>query len=517
MSFREEFLFWRLAHLLISENGYRLLQISKSQKEIWLENTNSKEPQVVRILLHPLDWSTWMQRDIGLTLVNSERVRKQLRKRSLHVFNIYVTPYPPVDDYEFRIHKPAVHPKKKAKVTSIICDAQNGVQNLANLFSTPLSLHVKDEYEESEVEWEKNSTLLAIKEKVKSEKAIFNNAKPVFTYLFMVIQILVFILMEFAGGSTQSAVLIEFGAKVNALILQGDWWRLFTPIFIHIGILHLLMNTLALYYLGMTVERIYGNFRFLFIYVAAGFFGALASLLFSPSISAGASGAIFGCFGALLYFGTIYPTLFKRTMGFNIFIVIAINLIFGFSVSGIDNAGHIGGLIGGYLAAAIVHFPKSKKVLYQGTSLILSLMLIGIAFHYSQNNPGKLIDEQSALILGQTYIQNDEFDEAYTILNKYNEYNSKTVNTLFLLSFSEIKTGRVEEAKNHLHEVIQLEPNFHEAYYNLSLLYYSEEDFLKAKEYASKAVEKQPSNNDYQSLLEEIKEHDSPEPSALGA
>ena len=105
------------------------------------------------------------------------------------------------------------------------------------------------------------------------------------------------------------------------------------------------------------------------IYVVAGIFRTLASLLFSPSISAGASGAIFGCFGALLYFGTIYPSLFKRTMGGNVLIVIAINLIFGFSVPGIDNAGHIGGLIGGYLAAAIVHFPKSTKGSVSGISI----------------------------------------------------------------------------------------------------------------------------------------------------
>lgn len=116
-----------------------------------------------------------------------------------------------------------------------------------------------------------------------------------------------------------------------------------TPIVLHIGLLHLLMNTLALFYLGSAVERVYGNIRFLFIYLAAGFGGTLASFIFSPTLSAGASGAIFGCFGALLYFGLIYPSLFFRTMGFNILVVLGINLAFGFTIPGIDNAGHIGG------------------------------------------------------------------------------------------------------------------------------------------------------------------------------
>lgn len=518
MSFREDFLFWRLAHLFISDFGFRLLQISKSEKEIWLENTESKEPQVIRILLHNLDWSNWMQRDIHLTLANGESVRKQLNKRSMHVFNIYITPYPPVDDYEFRIEKPAVHPKgEKTKVTSVICDRQNGVQNLEKAFHTQFELNLNEEYEEEDILLEKQAVLLAVKEKVRSEKALLNNGKPLFTYLLMAIQVIVFLLMEFAGGSTNSSVLIDFGAKVNELILQGEWWRLFTPIVIHIGILHLAMNTMALYYLGITVERIYGNFRFLFIYVVAGFFGSLASLLFSPNISAGASGAIFGCFGALLYFGTVYPKLFKRTMGANIFLVIGINLMFGFSVSGIDNAGHIGGLVGGFLAAAIVHLPKTKRVLFQFSALILSSLLVFASFQYSHAFPGKLMNEQSTLVLSQKYIQNEEYDKAYRVLNTYINQNEENVNTLFLLSFAEIRTGRLEEAKKHLHTVIQLKPDFHEALYNLSLVYLSEENMAKAEEYAREAVDKEPSNQDYQKLLKEITGHDSLQSSGSGA
>ena len=142
---------------------------------------------------------------------------------------------------------------------------------------------------------------------------------------------MIFLLMEAAGGSTSTSNLIRFGAKVNSLILEGEWWRLFTPIFVHIGLLHLVMNSIALYFLGVFTERIFGNVRFVFIYLFAGVAGTLSSLLFSPSISAGASGAIMGLFGALLYFGTVYPRLFFRTMGLNILIVLGINLLFGFT------------------------------------------------------------------------------------------------------------------------------------------------------------------------------------------
>ncbi len=517
LSFREEYLFWKLTHILIREQGYRLIQITKSQKEIWLENPEKDDSQLVRILLHDLDWSNWMQRDMQVTLINGENVRRQLKKRHVHVLNIYITPYSPVDDYEFRLDKPLIHPKgEKTKVTTIICDRQSGAGKLQELFQTSFAHHLNEDYGQNEIELEKQAIFMAVKETAQSEKALFNNGKPIFTYVFMAIQIFIFILMEFAGGSTNTSVLIQFGAKVNWLILHGEWWRLFAPIVIHIGFLHLLMNTMALYYLGTMVERIYGNFRFLIIYLIAGFFGTLASLLFSPSISAGASGAIFGCFGALLYFGVIYPTRFKRTMGGNILILIAINLIFGFTVPGIDNAGHIGGLAGGFLASAIVHFPKSKKVLSQASALILSAVLVTGAIQYSFADPGKFVDEQSALVLGQRYIQNEQFDEAYTILNEFNSKNQQTMHTLFLLSFSEIKTGRFQEAKAHLHEVIELNPEFHEAFYNLSLVYYHEEDLAEAKEYASEALSLEPSNQDYQNLLEEISDRESAGSSVLG-
>jgi rhomboid protease GluP len=505
LSFREGFLFWKLAHYFISKHEYRIIQLSKSQKELWLEKMENKEAQVIRILLHNLDWSSWMQRDIQMTLENGESIRKQLKKRSINVINIYVTPYPPVDDYQFRIEKPLLHPNgEKTKLTSVICDRQNGIQNLETLFDDSIFIEWKDEYDEADVEGEKQVALSLANQKVKSEKALFENGKPFYTYILIAIQVIVYFLMEAAGGSTESSVLVEFGAKVNSLILAGEWWRLLTPIVLHIGLLHLVMNTLALYYLGPTVERLFGRSRFLFIYLFAGFSGSLGSLLFSPNISAGASGAIFGCFGALLYFGTVVPKLFFRTMGLNILIVIGINLVFGFSMPGIDNAGHIGGLIGGFLAAAIVHFPKKKRLFVQLPALLFSAVLIYGLFQYSFAHSGNLINEQSVLIVVQEYIENEEYDEANAMLHEFLMDREGTVNSLFLLSFTEIKLGEMEEAKAHLNEVIEREPNFHEAFYNLALVYLSEGNNVQAKKYAMEAAEKQPSNADYQKLVTEM-------------
>ena len=98
-----------------------------------------------------------------------------------------------------------------------------------------------------------------------------SNRKPYLTYIFLGLQCLVFLAMTFLGGSENSYLLLLFGAKENSLIaLHQEYWRLFTPIFIHIGFVHLLMNSLVLYYLGSFVEKIIGSWRFALLYILAG-------------------------------------------------------------------------------------------------------------------------------------------------------------------------------------------------------------------------------------------------------
>ncbi|AIE60732.1 rhomboid family protein [Bacillus methanolicus] len=508
MSFREDFLFWRLAHFLISNQQYRIIQLSADQKELWLEKLENKQAQIIRMLRYDVDWSNWMQRDIELTALNGERIRKQLGLRHLSVVNVYVTPYPPVDDYQFRIEKPFTIPQTdRTSVMTFLIEKNNTVnvlQNLEHYFSKSLSFDLKDDYSESDIEAVKASALQAAKEHMNAEKAVFNNGKPFFTYVFMILQIAVFLLLELNGGSTNTSTLIRFGAKFNPLINEGEWWRFFTPIFLHIGLLHLLMNTLALYYLGTVVERIYGNVRFMLIYLAAGFAGSLASFVFSPSLSAGASGAIFGCFGALLYFGVIHPRLFFRTMGMNILVVLGINLALGFTLPGIDNAGHIGGLIGGFLAAGVLHFPRKKKILFQGLSLVLAFFIATSLLKYGYKEAAQNVDEQSVLVLAQEYIQSKNYDKAYELLNNYAKENKPSANLYFLLSYTEIKRGNVTDAKEHLQKAIKMKPDFHEAHFNLALIYYHENNIEAARIHAEKAARIKPDQKEYKDLLRKI-------------
>lgn len=502
----EDYLFWKLAHFLIHKKEYRLLRISSSQEELWFERVENKQVPIIRLRRFDLDWSNWLARDIENSGNNGEAIRRQFIRGEANVLNLYVSAYPPVDDYEFLLSGKKI---LKTNITTKVITRDNfkkEISDLQHVFSEEILLENKEEYSFNEIEHLKNATLETAIERIKDEKRMFENGKPLFTYLFMILQIIAFLFLEWRGGSTNTATLIQYGAKFNPLIIEGEWWRFFTPILLHIGFFHLFMNTLALYYLGPTIERIYGRMRFLFIYLVAGFSGSLASFLFTTSLSAGASGAIFGCFGALLYFGINYRSLFFRTMGFNVLVVIAINLSLGFTIPGIDNAGHLGGLVGGFLAASIVHFPKLKKWVQQLLFLFLTVAAMGSMLWYGYTNPEKITDTQSVMVLSQIYLQDENYDKAYRLLTKAIQTHQSSAELYFQLSYVEIKREDLSSAENHLQRAIELNKYFHEAYYNLSLIYYEIDNKEESLIYAQKAAELAPDREEYQSFLDKLQQ-----------
>lgn len=449
-----------------------------------------------------------MQRDIEFTASNGEKIRKQLGRGELTIVNIYISQFPPVDEYEFRLDRPFIFPTgNKTSVDSVLLSSdqyESGFRSLSTRLEREVSFPFHDEYSEQDVSAQKKATLDFAIQMAKKEKEIFTSGKPFFTYFFIIIQVAVFLLLELQGGSTNTSTLIKFGAKFNPYIYDGEWWRFITPIFLHIGFLHIAMNTLALYFLGPAVERIFGTLRFSLIYLFAGISGVIASFIFSSNISAGASGAIFGCFGALLYFALIYPKLFFRTMGPSVIPVLVFNLIFGFTVSIVDNAGHLGGLAGGFLAAGILHFPKKKKPFLQLLFLLVSAAIIYGSLFYGFRHSASGGNESATMMLAQEYIKQENYEQAYDVLSTYAESNKPSAEIYFALSFIEIKLDDLKEAKSHLLQVIEMDPDLPEAYYNLALIYLEENDVLNAKENAEKAAEINLGQQEYTELVQEL-------------
>ena len=178
------------------------------------------------------------------------------------------------------------------------------------------------------------------------------------TAVFLVILAVVYGFEIALGGSTNVGVLVRLGANVPELVLGGQPWRLFTSIFLHIGIVHVLLNGWALYQLGGLLESFVGSARMLSVALASGLVGSAASTAWhvwtgNPGLSAGASGAVFGLLGALVGLLLRRKNDLRaegRSLLSSLLVWAGLNVYLGLSTPGIDNAAHFGGAIAGFLA-----------------------------------------------------------------------------------------------------------------------------------------------------------------------
>ncbi len=186
-----------------------------------------------------------------------------------------------------------------------------------------------------------------------------------FTPILLNINLLVFIAMALSGVHMMTPAvnsLLQWGANYKPLTLSGEWWRLITCCFVHIGILHLLMNMYALLYIGLLIEPILGRSRFIIAYMVTGVIASLTSLWWHDiSVSAGASGAIFGMYGVFLALLTtnIVEKSTRKPLLISITIFVIYNLMSGMK-EGVDNAAHIGGIVSGIIIGYL-YLPSLKK------------------------------------------------------------------------------------------------------------------------------------------------------------
>ena len=242
--------------------------------------------------------------------------------------------------------------------------------------------------------------------------------------------ILVFAAMAFRQVSTHAGsepLLLRWGANFGPLTLSGQWWRLFTSLFIHLGVVHLAVNMWCLWDLGSFAERIYGRAQFLIIYLLAGVIGALCSLFWHPfALAAGASGAIFGVTGALLasfIFGDLPFT--KKSAAIALLSVIAFagyNLFVGFVGKGPGNAAHVGGLISGFLLALLISKTSFRRALLLGVlSIVLGCVFVGWKRGYVVTAEQARIalangqSDRALQLLVESLRKNPEFADGYTM------------------------------------------------------------------------------------------------------
>ncbi|WP_058307448.1 rhomboid family intramembrane serine protease [Gracilibacillus massiliensis] len=510
MYIKNQFVQNKLVVHLMEKEQFELLSLSTKQEEYLLWKSNKRKTDIVRVSLKQYDW----KRDLSNSVENIEKqaiqkIKLPLFQNHIAFHHIFITDYEPVDSWE-SLADSSGHTNKIDK--SYVYVYGENTEEIDHFFERSniagsLDFEVPDNILELEYQTEllKQRINQLHKEAHKEIQAIFNRGKPRLSYLLIALNVIIFFLLEYAGGSTNPEVLIEYGAKYNIAMLEGEWWRVITSMFLHIGFLHLALNMLALYFIGTLVERIYGNVRFLVIYFLAGIAGGMASFALNPSIAAGASGALFGLFGALLFFGIKYPRVFFKTMGLNVIFIVILNIVFGFSVQQIDNGAHIGGLIAGFIASGIVMLPKNKAYMQQLIASVVYLFYVLGVFAYGISNDEVQFNETLQLQRIQELLSHQEYNEIKVIVSESLPYaDDFSAELLFYRSFANIHQESFDLAQEDLEKAVSQKPDFEEAWYNLALIYQQTENYPKALSAVEQLIELNSEKEEYNTLYNEI-------------
>lgn len=369
MSKNDELVF-KLLHYFITNKGYNPVILHGAKDEIWLENLNS-DYKIVRLVSNYIHNNEQLETD----LFRTNQIMKTIKKKTLSikapVLSIFLNTGDNVD-------------KSLEGFNNITCVFAKKIGDLTKYKTIEENfpdISKKTDFAEDGFElFAKITTDINKKTEIDSKQAedIFKPKKPIVTYILIIINVLVFIYMYIF---TDPNVFATMFANHRYYVRQGEIYRLVTSAFLHGSLLHLLFNCYALYIIGSQVESFFGKTKYIIIYFGSAIMGSLLSICATNNFSLGASGAIFGLLGAILYFGYHYRIYLGNVIKSQIIPVIVLNLALGFAVSGIDNAAHIGGLIGGILMSMICGIKYNKNKRNRINGIIMTLILLSVLIY----------------------------------------------------------------------------------------------------------------------------------------
>lgn len=335
-----------LVHYFVTKENYSPIHVQGVKDEIWLENLNGPY-RVIRISCN----SIINEEQYKFDIFKMQHIIKQIKRKTLslkmNALNICLgmsdrVKYNDASNIETINVSSLNEIKKNPALQEIFPNLKNEL--IESNDGLELIINVTNDINEKT---EKENKLFA---------KVFSPKKIIFTKLIILACIVMYFILAFNNSNPLnfSATSLAFFGGNNLLLVQnGEVWRILTSAFLHAGLIHLVVNMYSLAIIGTQVETFIGKWKFLFIYLISAISGNLLSLVFSASnvVSVGASGALFGLMGALLYFGYHYRLYLSEAIKNQIIPIVLINLLIGFMIPGIDNVAHIGGLIGGYLSS----------------------------------------------------------------------------------------------------------------------------------------------------------------------
>lgn len=357
----------KILHYFVTEENYRPIIVNGVQNEIWLENLENDVP-LIRININYIH----NEEQLSIDMRKANAIRKSIKKKTysfnMTVLNILLD----VRDEVKLIEDKHIESIKIDKINDL--KKNEFINNFFPNFKSKVNnkrTGVEGMFFMTEELNEKTT-----KEDKKLASIFKENKYPTLTYILIIINIIVYLISLF----NYSFIFNTF-ANYYKNIQEGEVWRLITCTFLHADIIHILFNMVALLSIGPLVEKYYGKTKYLLIYLGSGILGSLFSAVLGNYVSVGASGAIFGLFGALLYFGYKYRATLDGFLRSSIVPVIIANLLMGFVVPNIDVIGHIGGLLGGFLFSYSVGVANKEKIKDRINGIIMIVILF-IALTY---------------------------------------------------------------------------------------------------------------------------------------
>ena len=361
----------KLLHYFITEKGYTPIILQGAEDEIWLENLD-EDYKIVRIVIRYIHNDEQYKFDVFKTNRILKKIRKKTLSFKLNTLSIFLDLGGSVNLDEF----------KSDNITAVEVHEENEVKKNKLLKSIFPDLSKKLKFSEDGVAlFVKVTNDINAHNKKDQEKVadVFSPKKPVVTYALILINVFMF-LFPLINGTTEE--FYNLFASYGPFVKMGDYYRLISAAFMHANIAHLIFNMYALWIIGMQLESFIGKWRYLVVYLFSAITGSLLSVIVTPNaVSVGASGAIFGLLGALLYFGYHYRVYLGTVIKSQIIPLIVINLLLGFMVPGIDNAAHIGGLIGGTLIMIGVGVKYKSSNFERINGLIVSAIYLGFLIY----------------------------------------------------------------------------------------------------------------------------------------
>jgi membrane associated rhomboid family serine protease/Flp pilus assembly protein TadD len=323
------------------------------------------------------------------------------------------------------------------------------------------------------------------------------------TQLIFGVNVAIFLAMMLAMWRTTGTVSMDFsgelqvyfGANYTPRTLSGEWWRLITYMFIHGGVIHIAMNMWCLWNLGSLCESLYGRWTYAAIYLITGVAGGLASLAWHPVVlSVGASGAIFGLFGALIASFALgefqLGSVAVKPILSSLLFWAGFSLFFGSIEPSIDNACHFGGLVSGLILGALIArvAPDSRNLVQRlGVLLFVALLVLTSAVGVQRWRGRELGLEESARA-GRSS------QERIANLQEKIKQNPNNAPAHYALAHAYFSNGQMPEGERELQRVLELDPQNAEARMDLGALYLNQNEAAKAEEQFSKLTTLQPGN-----------------------